>query len=208
MLELVQGEGGVNLATVEFVQGLRELTRKTATLLVVDEVQTGIGRTGKLFAYEHFGVEPDMMTLGKGIAGGAPLGALVAREDVCCFEPGDQGGTFNGNALVTAVGAAVVRHVSRPGFLDEVVRTGAYLMRRLEDLSVKRGAGGVRGRGLLVAMALAAPTAAAVVDRSFEAGLLVNAPRPDLLRFMPALNVTRAEVDEMIDVLDGVLARA
>jgi acetylornithine/N-succinyldiaminopimelate aminotransferase len=191
---------------VEFVQGLRALTRKTRTLLVMDEVQTGIGRTGKLFAYEHFGVEPDVMTLGKGIAGGAPLGALVAREDVCCFEPGDQGGTFNGNALVTAAGTAVVRHVGRPEFLDGVGRMGAYLMQRLEELSARRGGRGVRGRGLLVAMALATPTAPSVVDRAFEAGLLVNAPRPDLLRFMPALDVTRTEIDEMIDLLDGLLA--
>jgi acetylornithine/N-succinyldiaminopimelate aminotransferase len=205
MIEPVQGEGGVNLATVEFAQALRALTRETRTLLVVDEVQTGIGRTGKLFAYEHLGIEPDIMTLAKGIAGGAPLGALVAREDVCCFEPGDQGGTFNGNALVTAIGAAVVRHVGRQEFLDEVTRTGAYLTQRLEDLSSRHGCRGVRGRGLLVAMALPTPTAAAVVDRAFEAGLIVNAPRPDLLRFMPALDVSRAEVDEMIEMLEGVL---
>ena len=205
MLEPVQGEGGVNLASVEFMQGLRDLARDQGILLIVDEVQTGLGRTGKLFAYEHFGIEPDVMTLGKGIAGGAPLGALVAREEVCCFEPGDQGGTFNGGALVTAIGAAVFREVSRPMFLAKVVRTGEYLTRRLQEVAARHGERGVRGRGLLVALALASERATSVVDRAFEAGLLVNAPRPDVLRFMPALNVSEAEVDQMIDILDVVL---
>ena len=117
----------------------------------------------------------------------------MAREEVCCFEPGDQGGTFNGGALVTAIGAAVFRELSRPEFLAGVVRTGAYLTERLEDVSARHGERGARGRGLLVAMALSAPRAASVVERAFEAGLLLNAPRPDVLRFMPALNVSRPE---------------
>jgi acetylornithine/N-succinyldiaminopimelate aminotransferase len=205
LIEPVQGEGGVNPASAEFMRGLRALTREQGILLALDEVQTGIGRTGKLFAYEHFGIEPDLMTLGKGIAGGAPLGALLAREAVSCFEPGDQGGTFNGGALVTAMGAAVLRTVSAPDFLEQVVRNGDYLRVRLEELSARHGHRGVRGRGLLLAMVLAAPRATEIVDRAFAEGLLVNAPRPDVLRFMPALNVTRHEIDHMIRMLDRVL---
>jgi acetylornithine/N-succinyldiaminopimelate aminotransferase len=206
MIEPVQGEGGVNLASVEYMRGLRDLTRDKGALLVLDEVQTGMGRTGKLFAYEHFGIEPDVMTLGKGIAGGAPLGALVAREDVCCFEPGEQGGTFNGGALMTAIGAAVFKAVSDPAFLVRAAETGAYLASELSALAERRGERGVRGRGLLLALVLSAPRAADVVERAFEAGLLLNAPRPDILRFMPALNVSRAEVDAMIAMLDDLLA--
>jgi acetylornithine/N-succinyldiaminopimelate aminotransferase len=205
MLEPVQGEGGVNLASVEFMRALRDLARDEGILLILDEVQTGIGRTGRLFAYEHFGIEPDIMTLGKGIAGGAPLGALVAREEVCCFEPGDQGGTFNGGALVTAIGAAVFREVSQPAFLAQVERTGEYLTKRLRETSARHGERGVRGRGLLVALALSSERATSVVDRAFEAGLLLNAPRKDVIRFMPALNVSHAEVDQMIAILDAVL---
>jgi acetylornithine/N-succinyldiaminopimelate aminotransferase len=205
LIEPVQGEGGVNPASSEFMTGLRALTRDRGILLALDEVQTGIGRTGKLFAYEHFGIEPDIMTLGKGIAGGAPLGALLAREDICCFEPGDQGGTFNGGALVTAMGAAVLRTVSAPAFLEQVVCSGQYLGGRLEELSARHGHGGVRGRGLLLAMVLAAPRANEIVDRAFAEGLLINAPRADVLRFMPALNVTREEIDRMIGMLDRVL---
>lgn len=145
------------------------------------------------------------MTLGKGIAGGAPLGALIAKESVCCFELGDQGGTFNGGPLVTAIGAAVFKKVSRPGFLAAATATGEYLAARLTALAGQHGERGVRGRGLLLGMALASPRAARIVERAFERGLLLNAPRPDVLRFMPALNVSRAEIDEMIPVLDALL---
>jgi acetylornithine/N-succinyldiaminopimelate aminotransferase len=207
MLELVQGEAGVIPASEAFVQGLRELTRRRGLLLVVDEIQTGMGRTGPLFAHRDYGVDPDIMTLGKGIAGGAPLGALVARQGVCCFEPGDQGGTFNGNALVTAIGAAVFRAVSDPAFLARVRSTGDYLAARLRDLAAKHHETGVRGRGLLLALVLRDERAGKIVDRAFEEGLLLNAPRPNVLRFMPALNVTRAEVDSMLERLDGLLGR-
>ena len=205
MLEPVQGEGGVNPASDAYMKGLRELTRDRGALLIVDEIQTGVGRTGKLFGYEHSGIEPDVMTLGKGIAGGAPLGALVAREDVCCFDPGDQGGTFNGGPLITAIGAAVFKEVSRPAFLAAATEAGAYLAARLTEVAARRGERGVRGRGLLLAMALAAPRAAAIVERAYERGLLLNAPRPDALRFMPALNVSHAEIDAMIPMLDALL---
>jgi len=208
MLEPVQGEGGVIPADIEFLKALRELTRARGILLIVDEVQTGMGRTGKLFAYEHAGITPDIMTLGKGIGGGVPLAALLAREDICCFEPGDQGGTYNGNPLMTAVGVAVIQRLLAPGFLAEVEARGQYLSKRLLELSAKHGLKGERGSGLLRALILADERGPEIVRRALEGapkGLLLNAPRPNLLRFMPALNVSESEIDLMIAMLDGLL---
>lgn len=209
MLEPVQGEGGVIPADPGFLEALRELTRARGILLIVDEVQSGMGRTGKLFAYQHAGIEPDIMTLGKGIGGGVPLAALLARKEVCCFEAGDQGGTYNGNPLMTAVGVAVMKRLTAPGFLAGVEARGQHLARRLEALSDKHGLKGERGAGLLRALVLADDRGPALVRAAMELapeGLLLNAPRPHLLRFMPALNVSDAEIDRMADTLDGLLA--
>jgi acetylornithine/N-succinyldiaminopimelate aminotransferase len=205
MLEPVQGEAGVIPATPEFMQGLRALTRERGVLLIVDEIQTGMGRSGKLFAYEHAAIEPDIMTLGKGLGGGVPLAALAARAAVCCFEPGDQGGTFNGNPLMTAVGCAVMQALLAPGFLDEVARTGDYLRLRLEQLSARHRLGEVRGQGLLLAIELGSNLGPLLVERALEGGLLLNLPRPGVLRFMPALNVADAEIDTMVERLDSLL---
>ena len=208
MLEPVQGEGGVIPADIEFLKALRELTKARGILLIVDEVQTGMGRTGKLFAYEHAGITPDIMTLAKGIGGGVPLAALLAREEICCFEPGDQGGTYNGNPLMTAVGAAVLKCLLAPGFLAGVEARGQYLSKRLLELSAKHGLPGERGSGLLRALVLADERGPDIVRRALEGGptgLLLNSPRPNLLRFMPALNVSEAEIDQMIAMLDGLL---
>jgi acetylornithine/N-succinyldiaminopimelate aminotransferase len=205
MLEPVQGEAGVIPATREFMQGLRALTRESGVLLIVDEIQSGMGRSGKLFAYEHAAIEPDIMTLGKGLGGGVPLAALAARAAVCCFEPGDQGGTFNGNPLMTAVGCAVMQALLASGFLDEVARKGDYLRLRLEQLSARHRLGEVRGEGLLLALELGSDLAPLLVERARERGLLINSPRPSVLRFMPALNVSDAEIDTMVARLDGVL---
>lgn len=208
MLEPIQGEAGVLLASDAFLRDLRALTRSKGILLILDEIQTGIGRTGRFFGYEHAGITPDVMTLGKGLGGGVPLAALVADESVCCFEPGDQGGTFNGNALATAVGCAVMEEIAKPGFLAQVARTGAYLSQRLETLSHQHGGGGVRGMGLLLALDLGRNIGPDVVAQAFRSGLLINAPRPDTLRFMPALTVTCEEVDRMIDILARTLERS
>ena len=205
MLEPIQGESGVIPFDAAFLRQLRELTEERGVLLVLDEIQTGIGRTGRMFCYEHFGIRPDILTLGKGIGGGVPLAALVAREEVCVFEPGDQGGTFNGNPLMAAVGDAVVAEISRPEFLAQVRDHGEYLTDRLRGLSVELGLGEVRGRGLLVALELGRPAGAEVVGRALRRGLLINSPRPTSLRFMPALNVTRAEIDEMLARLRAAL---
>jgi len=204
MLEPIQGEAGVFVATDEYLKGLRKLTREKGILLILDEIQTGMGRTGKLFGYQHSGVEPDIMTLAKGIGGGVPLGALVAHESICCFEPGDQGGTFNGNPLMMAVGIAVFGEIMKPGFLEKVTETGAYLQGRLEELSKQYGFGEVRGRGLLLAMDLSKENGPQIVEESLNRGLLINSPRKNTLRFMPALIVTREEIDRMIDILKKV----
>lgn len=209
MLEPVQGEAGVVPASIEFLRALRALCDRRGLLLILDEVQTGVGRTGRMFAFEHAGVRPDIMTLGKGIGGGVPLAALLATEHASCFAHGDQGGTYCGNPLMAAVGNAVIDVVSRPAFLTDVTAKGEYLAQRLRELSARRGLAGDRGSGLLRALDLGRPIAAQVVDaaRALEPeGLLLNAPRPSLLRFMPALNVTREEIDRMLVKLDGVLA--
>jgi acetylornithine/N-succinyldiaminopimelate aminotransferase len=206
MLEPIQGESGVLPATDDFLRALRALTRSHGLLLIVDEVQTGMGRTGRLFGYEHAGIEPDIMTLGKGIGGGVPLAALLAREAVCCFEHGDQGGTYNGNPLMTAVGLAVLDALLAPGFLDGVVARGAELARGLAEISRRRGLGEVRGRGLLLALDLGRDAGAKVVEHARANGLLLNSPRPNTLRFMPALNVSAEEIGLALAGLDEALA--
>ncbi len=207
MLEPIQGEGGVLPATHEFLRGLRALTRNHELLLIVDEIQTGIGRLGTMFAYEQADIEPDIMVLGKGIGGGVPLAALLATDAVSCFEHGDQGGTFNGSPLMCAAGLTIVQHVAQPEFLQNVVRNGLLLGSELQKLSARHGLGGIRGTGLLQALDLKRPIGPAIVNDTRDAGLLLNAPRPDSLRFMPALNVSAAEIGEMIETLDGALTR-
>jgi len=208
MLEPVQGEGGVIPATREFMQGLRKLADEHQLLLIVDEVQTGMGRTGSLFAYQQFDVVPDMMTLAKGIGGGVPLAALLAREDVCVFSHGDQGGTYNGNPLMTAVGVAVFDTLMAPGFMESVQARAKQLSEGLLALSAKWEMGGERGMGLLRALILNKDDGPAIVEaaRLLEPqGMLLNAPRANLLRFMPALNVSAEEIDLMLSLLDGVI---
>jgi acetylornithine/N-succinyldiaminopimelate aminotransferase len=208
MLEPIQGEAGVWPATDQFLGELRALTKEHGLLLIVDEIQTGMGRTGKLFHYEHAGIEPDIMTLGKGIGGGVPLAALLATEHASCFEHGDQGGTFNGNPLMCAAGLAVLEHVGQPQFLKSATDAGLFLESELQKLSARHGLGEVRGRGLLLALDLKLPIGAAIVAEALADGVLINSPQPDALRFMPALNVTREEISLMIECLDTILVKA
>ena len=151
MLEPIQGESGVFVAPDDYLRALRTLTRERGILMILDEVQTGVGRTGRFLGCQHAGIAPDIVTLGKGLGGGVPLAALVAAGSVSCFEHGDQGGTFNGNPLMAAVGCAVVQTVKQPEFLRMVVATGTYLTDRLRAIAAERGHGDVRGRGLLLA---------------------------------------------------------
>ncbi len=205
MLEPVQGEGGVIPASVEYLQALRELTRAHGILLILDEVQTGMGRTGSLFSFQRAGITPDIFTLGKGLGAGVPLAAMVASQAVSCFEHGDQGGTFSGTALMTAVGNAVFDIVSQPEFLANVNARGQYLRQTLQALSYTFALGEIRGEGLLAAIEVPQGNASAIAAEAFRQGLLINATRPTVLRFMPALNVTHAEIDEMAQRLARVL---
>jgi acetylornithine/N-succinyldiaminopimelate aminotransferase len=207
MLEPIQGEAGVWPATDEFLQALRKLTRQYGLLLIVDEIQTGIGRTGKLFHHQHAGIVPDIMALGKGIGGGVPLGALLATTSASCFEYGDQGGTFNGSPLMCAAGLAVLQQIDQPAFLQQVVDNGSFLAGELQQLSTRHDLGEVRGRGLLLALDLKRPIGPSIVAAALHDGLLLNAPRQDTLRFMPALNVTRDDITQMIAQLDGILGK-
>lgn len=211
MLEPVQGEGGVIPAEATFMKELRALTKKHGILLIVDEVQSGCGRTGKLFAHQLFDIEPDIMTLGKGIGGGVPLSALLCTEEVACFEPGDQGGTYNGNPLMCAVGINVIEQLTAPNFLPSVIQKGIYLKDQLLKLSAEFNCEGERGEGLLRALKLGRDIGPDIVEAARlmrPDGLLINAPRPNLLRFMPALNVSTEEIDLMIGMLRHLLAQA
>lgn len=204
MLEPIQGEGGVIPATPEFMQHLRQLCDKHQLLLIVDEVQAGCARSGKLFAYQHYNVVPDIMTLGKGIGGGVPLAACLAREHACVFEAGDQGGTYNGNPLMTAVGLEVLNTIAEPRFLAHVEAMGQYLQSQFKLLVQKYDLAGYRGKGLLQALLFKQPVCSKIVELARDLqpfGLLLNAPRPDVMRFMPALNVSQEEIDLMIEKL-------
>ena len=204
MLEPIQGESGVVPAGDDYLRDLRALTTERGVLLILDEIQTGMGRTGRLFAFEHSGVRPDILTLGKGLGGGVPIAAMLATRETSCFEYGDQGGTFNGNPLMTSAGLAVLGELTRTGFMETVVAKGEYLTRGLEDLSQRHGFGSVRGQGLLLALDLRRAIGSQIVEAALGSGLLLNSPRPDSLRFMPALTVSESEIDRMLEILDGV----
>ncbi len=205
MLEPIQGEAGVVVPPAGYLAGLRALADRHGLLLILDEIQTGVGRTGTFFGFEHEGVRPDLLTLGKGIGGGVPLSAVLATADAACFEFGEQGGTYNGNPLMCAVGNAVVSTVRDADFLAGVVARGVQMRIGLERLAECHSALEVRGRGLLWALRLRDPIAEQVVTQAMTAGLLINAARPDVLRFMPSLRVTAAEVQQMLAILGSVL---
>jgi len=208
MLEPVQGEGGVIPTTKEFMRELRKFTQENNILLIADEVQAGCGRTGTLFAYQQYGIEPDIMTLGKGIGGGVPLAALMAKNAAACFVPGDQGGTYNGNPLMTAVGISVIEQLLAPGFLDSVKAKGELLKSELLQLASEFNLEGERGEGLLRALMLGKDIGGKLVELARERspeGLLINSPRPNLLRFMPALNVSDDEIRLMCNMLRELL---
>ena len=212
LVEPVQGEAGVIEADSGFLPGLRALCDAHQVLLIIDEVQTGIGRCGSLFAHTQFGVEPDILTLGKGLGGGVLIGAMLARESVCCFSPGDQGGAHHGNALVCAAALAVLDVVTAPGFIDAVVARDQQLAEGLSALSARHGLDGVRGRGLLRALTLPAGLSSGLLAdaaRQPETGdaLLVNPAQPRSLRLMPALNIPAAEVALALSLLDQTLQR-
>lgn len=198
MLEPIQSEAGVIAADEHYLKGIERLCRELGILLILDEVQTGIGRCGTLLAEQSYGVRADIVVLGKGLGGGVPLAALLARGKACCFDLGEMTGTHHGNALMTAAGLAVLDSVHDKGFLDHVQQTGRYLGEGLRRLSHRYGHGELRGHGLLWGLTLSDDSADAVVKAALCEGLLLNAPQPDCLRFTPALTVSKANIDEML----------
>ena len=207
MLEPIQGEGGINMPSAGYFEAVRDLCDRHGLLLIFDEVQVGMGRTGKLFAYEHFGVTPDIMTLAKALAGGAPIGTMLAKDKFAvAFVPGTHGSTFGGNPLVCAAAIATVRTILEDGLLNRCEEIGEYLTGELESLVKKYAfAKEVRGVGLMIGMALNIP-AGDVVKKGHERGVLLNVTHDTVLRFVPPLIVTKQEIDEMIKILDGIFA--
>ncbi|MCK9859449.1 acetylornithine/succinylornithine family transaminase [Paenibacillus sp. ATY16] len=205
MLELVQGESGVHSVDAPYLQALRKACDIYDIMLIFDEVQTGLGRTGKLFAYEHYGVKPDVMTLAKGIAGGFPLSAMLTTEQYDLFEPGDQGGTYSAAPLGMAAGHAVVSEILQRGLTDNAAKQGAFIQEKLNGLANNYAVSQVRGKGLLLAFDVPEGTAPALAEQCMNNGLLVNAPNAHTIRLMPPLIVTAEDVEKMIGILTGVL---
>ena len=205
MLEPIQGEGGVYPATTEFLNAARQLCDDAGALLIFDEVQTGLGRTGRMFAYEHYGVTPDVMTLAKFLCG-FPLGACLARGAAAnVFEPGDHAATFGGNPLACAAGIASIKVLHEEELVENARDTGEYFASKLRSFAKKRDdVCDVRGLGLMLAIEFSSPIARGIVERCLEMGLVANAIRDRIIRFLPPLIVTRKQVDEAM----GILAEA
>jgi len=206
MIEPIQGEGGVRMASADYFKAVRDLCNEKKILLILDEVQTGMGRTGKLFAYEHFGIVPDVVTLAKALASGLPVGAILARDFVAeAFEPGDHASTFGGNALVAAVAKATLETILQDGLLENASERGAEFSRKLQKLrkdypTIQE----VRGLGLMIAVDLDQP-AKPVVLKCLEKGLLINAVQDKTLRILPPLTVKKKEIAEAIEILREAL---
>jgi acetylornithine/N-succinyldiaminopimelate aminotransferase len=206
MLEPVQGEGGVNCASEGYLKAVREICDERGILLIFDEVQVGMGRTGRLFAYEHEGIEPDMMTLAKSLAGGVPIGALLIKKGIAeSFEPGDHASTFGGNPLATAAGVAALTAILDEGMLENCQKVGGYFLGRLEELKKKFSfIQEVRGKGLILGIELKMD-GSSIVKEMMQRGFLINCTMGNVLRFLPPLIVTEQEVDLLLASLEEVL---
>ena len=198
MLEPVQSEAGVIPATEHYLKGVERLCRELGILLILDEVHTGMGRCGTLLAEQNYGIRADVITLGKGLGGGVPLAALLARGKACCLEADELGGTHHGNALMTAAGSAVLETLVEKGFLQQVRDAGQHLREGLGRLANRYAQGELRGQGLMWGLTLSDDSADEVVKAALYEGLLITAPQPDCLRFTPALCVSKGNIDEML----------
>ena len=206
LLEPIQGEGGVNEPDPDYLKQVRDLCDSEGILLILDEVQTGCGRTGKMFAFQHYGIMPDIMTLAKGLGGGVPIGAVLANEKAAVFQPGDHGSTFGGNVLACAASEYVVDQILNQGVLETVNQRANYLENKIEQLEDRSDlVVGQRGKGLLKAIILRDEISADVVGKCIAAGLLANPIRPNAIRLMPPLIVTEAELDDAFEILETVL---
>ena len=198
MLEPVQSEAGVIPATEHYLKGVERLCRELGILLILDEVHTGMGRCGTLLAEQNYGIRADVITLGKGLGGGVPLAALLARGKACCLEADELGGRHHGNALMTAAGSAVLETLVEKGFLQQVRDAGQHLREGLGRLANRYAQGELRGQGLMWGLTLSDDSADEVVKAALYEGLLITAPQPDCLRFTPALCVSKGNIDEML----------
>ena len=206
LLEPIQGEGGVNVPDDSYLQKVRELCDRENILLILDEVQTGCGRTGKMFAFEHYGIKPDIMTLAKGLGGGVPIGAVLANEKAAVFQPGDHGSTFGGNVLACAASAFVVDQILNQGVLETANARSEYMDKKIAELEDRSDLViGQRGKGLLRAIILRDDIAADVVGNGISQGLLSNPVRPNAIRLMPPLTVTEEELDDAFGIIETVL---
>lgn len=208
MLEPIQGEGGVNCPSQGYLKAIREICDEKRILLIFDEVQVGMGRTGRLFAYEHEGVEPDMMTLAKSLAGGVPIGALLMKKEIAeSFKPGDHASTFGGNPLATAAGVAALTAILEEGMLENCQKVGDYFLKRLEEIKRKFPfIQEVRGKGLILGMELKMD-GSSIVKEMMDRGILINCTMGNVLRFLPPLIVMKEEVDQVVEALEEVFRR-
>ncbi len=209
MVEPIQGEGGINIPRSEYLQAVRRLCDENGAVLIFDEVTTGMGRTGKWFAYQHFDVEPDIMTMAKALGGGMAIGAMMAREEVAAsLVPGKHATTFGGNCLACAAAVAVIEAIEEEKLLENAVETGKYAQEKLSQLKEKHSIiDHVRGVGLMIGVQLTGP-GAEIVDKCLEKGLRINCTQGTVIRFMPPMVAGRKEIDEAVDIFDGVLTES
>lgn len=206
LLEVVQGESGVNIGDHDYLVGVRRWCDEQGLLLVFDEIQTGLGRTGKFLAYEHHGIEPDVFTMAKGLAGGVPIGAVLAKESASVFGLSDHGSTFGGNGLACATGVATLKTIFAEGLVEHSAEVGRYLLQKMEGLQARFDVvEHARGLGLMAAFDLKREVAPALVRGALEKGVILNNTSARTIRFVPPLIATKAEIDEAIDVVARVL---
>jgi acetylornithine/N-succinyldiaminopimelate aminotransferase len=209
MVEPIQGEGGINVATKEYLQAIRSLCDEKGAVMILDEVQTGMGRTGKWFAYQHFDVEPDIMTLAKALGGGVAIGAMMAKEELAAkLTPGKHASTFGGNCLACAAGVAVIEAIEEDNLLENAAKMGHYAQEKLNGLKSKHFIiDHVRGIGLMIGIQLKGP-GKEIVDKCLDKGLRINCTHESVLRMMPAMIVTKGQIDEAVNILDEVLTES
>jgi acetylornithine/N-succinyldiaminopimelate aminotransferase len=207
MVEPIQGEGGINLPDQDYLPAIRQLCDENGALLIFDEVTTGVGRTGKWFAYQHYDVEPDILTMAKALGGGTAIGAMMATAEVAAsLVPGKHATTFGGNALVCAAAVATIEAIEEEGLLKNAAELGEYTMGKLEQLKQKHSIiESVRGVGLMIGVQLTSP-GSGIVDKCLENGLRINCTQGTVLRFMAPMIATKEHIDKAVEILDGVLS--
>jgi len=209
MIEPIQGEGGINVATDEYLSAIRRLCNENGAVMILDEVQSGLGRTGKWFGYQHYDVVPDIITMAKALGGGVAIGAMMAAEEIAAsLVPGKHASTFGGNALACAAGVAVIEAVEEDNLLENATQLGQYTVEKLNQLKQKHTIiDHVRGKGLMIGVQLTGP-GGEIVGKCLEKGLRINCTSETVIRFMPAMIATKEQIDKAIEILDGVLSES